>query len=189
MFFCRELADSITDMRKAEIARLQSELVAAWDTRTIVLSELEDAVVRARAGNVNDDPWESRLPPMLAHNELQSLLPASIGIGLSARLRDFVATLIDKVQRPLPVRPRGARDQCERVLSDLRDLFEKCALPVASVRQSPMRLETAWHHLPCVLWSETYIELVNCVNADTTTAGKHKATDDDIDLAQSKRAK
>jgi hypothetical protein len=175
LLFCRELADSITEIRGIAIENLQEPLRNAWEARAQMLAEMNDAI-SASAGDADsllDAPWESRLPVMAARDDLNRLLPHVIEPGLRARLEDYAASLIVKVQRPLPVRPRGARDQCENVLRDLRDLLQQSA--------KSMKLETAWNHLPCVLWSETYSDLLLRVNADDGGAKRNR---DAISLAQ-----
>ena len=147
--------------------QLESQLRSVWDVRTAMLSDLSSAVARAETAHcggsssksINDEPWELRLPVMSARAEMLRLLPTPVPAQLCLRLRDFVVDMMEKVQRPLPVRPRGTRDQRLRVLSDLRELLAAC-------NNQPMQLQTAWTQLPCALWSETYVELVDSVNAD-----------------------
>lgn len=175
LFFCRELADTVSQIRRVEIERLHDELRRVWDRRSVMLTELADAVGKAdSAGNVNDAPWELRLPMLSARADIERLLPTPISVRLRTRLGEFVDQMTKKVQRPLPIRPRGARDQCQRVVSDLDELSRACSTPA-------MALSTAWLHLPCVLWSETYAELVDSVNADQA---KRRATEQEPPAAK-----
>lgn len=167
LLMCRELADNVSEIRRTEIAKLQDQLRSVWDTRTITLADLSDAVVRAETtvGNVNSETWESRLPVLSARAEMARLFSTSVSARLCQRLRTFALGMVEKVQRPLPVRPRGAREQRQRVIADLEELVAAC--------DAPLNLESAWLHLPCVLWSETYVELVDSVNTPDNQPKRH----------------
>lgn len=191
LLFCRELADSITEIRRVAIGTLQEPLQVAWDIRSHTLSELDEAISTLATASVSllDAPWESRLPTMSARDDVTGLLASNVSSVLRMRLHDFVASLIVKVQRPLPVRPRGARDQCQRVLVDLRDLLQYTG--TKDDKSRPMSLENAWMHLPCVLWSETYAELILRVNTDndsssSNSVGKRRAVGNSTQAIESK---
>lgn len=130
-----------------------------------MLAELRDAVAATHhdgGESVHDEPWKTRVPVLSTRAELKSLLVVPVGAGQRVRLFDFVDALMHKVQKPLPIRPRGARSQCHQVLADLHKLKTACDGETATT----LKLEFAWLYMPCVLWAETYADLVDSVNPD-----------------------